>query len=317
MSDGEETLLRVGTTPKTAMSGLHLAHELGYFSEAGLNVEIHQMTRTPQMMPLLASGRFDASLAGINTAFINAVASGGHLRIVAGREITSTTCGSANTLYGNAQAFPQGINDLRLLKGKRISLRGRHTVSEFVLDTLLESVGMSVDDVELVFLRQQDGAAALLSGRIDVLLSSHFEKDPTAVSHKYVKGIGLANVLPEYQRSFIMFGPTLLQADREIGVRFLVAYLRGANDFVNGRTPKFLDELARASGRDPEEARKACRDTFVRDGRIDRRSIERFVKWARRKGYCLKRVRAGELIDDSYIIEAQKQFERLISSQTR
>jgi NitT/TauT family transport system substrate-binding protein len=307
-ADGRPTI-RIAFRPGLSMSGLYIAVEAGYFEEEGLDVTLIQFPNTPQIIPLLADGEVDVLPAGLNVATINAVARGIRIRIVAGREVASDSCGEANTLYASARQFPNGIQDLRQLKGKRVSIRSRQTSAEFALDTLLSTVGMTAGDVELVFLRQADGAAALLSGRIDALVSSHFENNPDAVSGEYTKGLGLADILPGHQRSFTMFGPSLLEGDRETGVRVLLAYLRGANDFLNGRTAKAIDELARASGADPAAARNGCRATFVPDGAIDRASVERTIAWAHRKGYSPRQIQADDIIDSSFVQEAWRRFQ--------
>lgn len=296
------------------MSGFYIALEAGYFERQGLDVSFVQLPNTPQIIPLLAEGQVEVAPAGLNVATINAVARGIRIRIVAGREVASESCGEANTLYVNARAFPDGVRDLRQLKGKRVAVRSRQTLSEFALDALLKPAGMTSDDVELVFLRPADGAAALVSGRIDALVSSYFENSPEAVSSDYRKVIGLADVLPGHQRSFTMFGPTMLEADPEIGIRFLLAYFQGASDFLKGRMGPAIYELAKASGADPESIRTACRETFVPDGAIDRPSIERTVAWTLRKGYCPRAVTAEELVDERFVGEAWRRFQQLGAS---
>lgn len=304
------TRLQVSSFPRIAMSGLYLAEELGYFSEAGLDVEILQITSSPHVIPLLAGGELDVAFVALSPSLINAVTKGANLRLVAGREIASSTCGAVGTVYGNREVFPKGIGDLSLLKGKRVSISYMASVTEFYLDTLLASVGLSSDEVQLVVLRAPEAAAALVGGKVDAIISSHFEKDLEALSASVVRGVGLADLLPNYQYSFIVFGPTLLEDKREAGVRFLAAYLRGATDFLNGKTPRYLDELARASRMDPERARNACRNTFAPDGSIDLPSVQRFVEWAVGKRYCASQTAAAQLVDESFIKEAQLRFQQ-------
>jgi hypothetical protein len=98
-----------------------------------------------------------------------------------------------------------------------------------------------------------------------------------------------------------VFGARLLDSDPDAGVKFLAAYLRGAEEFLAGKTPKFHDELAISNGMDPAEARKACRDSFVPDGRIDLPSIDRFVQWARVKELCPIPIQAAQLVDMRFL----------------
>jgi ABC-type nitrate/sulfonate/bicarbonate transport system substrate-binding protein len=296
--------LRVSSFPRIAMSGLYLAQELGYFKEEGLEVRIQEITNGAHSLALLVGDQLDVRFSSLNSGFIHSVARGADVRVVAGREIASRSCGTAGTIYGNADVFPQGLRDLSQLRGKRVSIAYETSLNEFYLDTLLATAGMSSDDVELIILGKSEAAAALVAGKIDALVSSHFEKGADVRLDKVVKGIGLSDLFPDYQYSFIFFGPSLVRSDGDRGARFLAAYLRGAKAFLNGQTPQYLYRLARAARMDPDIVAGECRDTFVQDGRIDLESIEMFVDWAVGKGYCEEHVSAEWLVDERFIDRA-------------
>jgi NitT/TauT family transport system substrate-binding protein len=241
----------------------------------------------------------------LTPAVINAARKGAPVRLVAGREIAATSCGNVGTLYANAQRFPGGSFSLRQLKGKRVSIESIGTVSEFFLDTLLSTVGMTASDVETVVLKTEQGAAALMQGRIDALLSSHLERSLDTVSGAVIKGMSVADVLPGFQYSFVLFGARLGRQDRETGIRFLTAYLKGAKAFLEGKTPQFLFQIARATRLDPEKVARDCRSTFESSGGIDQRSIDLFLDWLVRKGYIEDSIQTNDFVDHSLIREAQ------------
>jgi hypothetical protein len=62
---------------------------------------------------------------------------------------------------------------------------------------------------------------------------------------------------------------------------------------------------------DPVRTAEACRQTFVGTGGIDQKSVQMFMDWTAEKGYCPANVDAEQLIDSSYIQEAQKRFRKL------
>lgn len=298
--------LSVSSFPRISMSGLYLARELGYFQEAGLEVSIQEITDGAHSLALLVGDQLDVRFASLNAGFIHSVARGADVRVVAGREIASRSCGTAGTIYGNTDAFPQGLRDLSQLRGKRVSITFKTSLNEFYLDMLLATAGMSTADVELIVLGKTEAAAALVAGKIDALISSHFEKGIDIRLDKVVKGIGLADLFPDYQYSFIFFGPSLVRSDGDQGARFLAAYLRGSRAFLEGKTPQYLYRLARAARMDPEVVARECRETFAGDGRIDSKSIEMFVDWAVRKGYCDEGVSAEQLVDGRFITRARE-----------
>jgi len=293
------------------MSGLYLAHELGFFSDLALDVEIRDIPNNSSSLVLLAGGKLDAGFLALTPGLINSIAQKANLKLVAGREIASKSCGTVGTIYGNVRSFPDGLEDLTALRSKRVSIRFKASLSEFYLDALLSKAGLSSKDVDLVLLKEPEAAAALTAGKIDALVSSFFETSLEAHSPDIVKGIGLADVLPDFQYSFVFFGPTLIEGDREKGIRFLVGYLRGAEAFLQGKTPRYLYDLARRGRMDPVRTAEACRQTFVGTGGIDQKSVQMFIDWTAEKGYCSENVDAEQLIDSSYIQEAQKRFRKL------
>jgi ABC-type nitrate/sulfonate/bicarbonate transport system substrate-binding protein len=305
----ENSLLRVATVPGIYAAPLHLANELGYFTHAGLTLEIQPMSSDAETVPPLATGQIHAALASVTPAFVNTVAKGRHLRIVAGRQIASPTCGSVGTLYGNRNAFPDGLSDLRRLKGKRIAVTSATTFTGFCLDTFLAVAGLNAADIDEVSLRQQESIAALVAGKLDAIVVSQFDYALEALSPVVIKGIGLAAIFPNFQASYMMFGPSLLEAAPQIGTSFLAAYLRGTDDFMAGKTPRFLDEYARNSRLDSGKLRWGCHDWFARDGKIDFSSVRRSVDWMVARKFCQNRFEAEQLVDTRFVdaVEAAKQ----------
>jgi len=301
-------IVRAGVQRRPAMSSVHLAEELGYFADSGISIRFHEMPATAQTVPLLAGGQLDAAFVGASPAVINAVARGARIRYVAGREIVSTTCGHVGALYARRSLFAGGALDLKRLQGRRVALAGQTQISEFYLDSILATAGMNSRDVHIAVMRQPDAAAALIADRVDAIVSSHFDKDLQAMSPKVVRLGELADLLPGHQYSYIAFGPTLLDGDRETGVRFLIAYLRGDEQFRRGRTPRFLEDLARESNMDLDAVRQGCRDTVTPDGSIDLRSLERFQTWAVRKRYCPEEIEIGRLIETGFLEEAHRRL---------
>jgi NitT/TauT family transport system substrate-binding protein len=312
---GRPPKLRVAHVPRFTMAPLYLADELGFFREAGLDVELLQVTDHVEMLPPLAAGRLDASFNVLIPAFINAVLNRARLKIVASRDVAVTGCSTGGALFGSRRAFPKGLRDLRALKGKRVAIATQTGVTAFFLDQILASAGMRPDDVNVVVMRVPEAAAALTAGRIDALSAANVDVFLDQVSAKVVRSVTLAEILPNYQYSFVIFGATLLDGDPEVGIRFLEAYLRGVREFRSGRTPRALETLAQAARADPAAFRAACRDVISADGRVDPSSVQRFVDWAVKRGFTPKEVDASQLIETRFVEEAVRRLARRTGSQ--
>jgi ABC-type nitrate/sulfonate/bicarbonate transport system substrate-binding protein len=293
--------LEVASVAHISMSPLYLAEESGYFRDAGLQVAVRQMAQTSQIIPLLAGGGIDVAFVTMHSTFLNAAGKGARVKVVAGRNRAMPGCGSVSTVYGSRKLFPDGRFDLRKLAGQRIGGARAGTNPEFSLDTILSTAGMSTADIKMMSMPEPDAFAALISGKIEAVIATHFDQDFSALSSQVVRGIGMADVAPGHQHTFIYYGPTLLDGDHQVGVAFLAAYLRAARGFVEGRTPRWFDEFARISRMDVERARAACRNDLTPDGAIDLPSVRRFADWAIRKKYCTKPVEPAQLIDTSFL----------------
>lgn len=230
------------------------------------------------------------------------------MRYVVGREVATPQCPDRMALYGLARSFPNGLEDLRQLAGKRFSVTRQGNLGEFAIDAMLDQVGLTTADMHLSYLREADAAAALIGGQLDAMISSQFQHNLASLSGKIVRGPSLADFLPGFQFSFAMFGRKLLEGDPEVGVSFLLAYLKGARDYMHGATAEFVDKFAIAHNLDPDSILQACRQTFAPDGRLNPDSFERFSAWCVKKGYCDSNPAAVELYDTRFIDEAAKRF---------
>ena len=303
----EKRPLQVSAGPYLAMSSLYLGLERGYFREAGLDVELRQVPGSSQALPLLARGRIDVAFTALNPSLVNAVIKGARIRIVAGREILAPACPDAIIAYGSAATFPDGLTDARQLRGKRVSVTRSSTFGLFMLDHLLRGAGLSLDDVKLARLRRSEAIAGLMSGQIDATSGSDLRFSHVLESDKIVRGIPLAEVLPEFQYSFVLFGKRLLQGDSRAGARFLSAYLRAGRDFLRGETPEFMNEYSASNHLDAEAVRTACRDTFRADGEIQMEDIQETIDWFDEQHMIEDRLTAARITDTRFLRLAREE----------
>jgi ABC-type nitrate/sulfonate/bicarbonate transport system substrate-binding protein len=295
----------VGATPRIDASSIHLAFELGFFREAGFEVEILQNRNTLHAMALLAGGGLDIHFGTASTAFLNAIIKGLPLRITAGRDIANGTCEYIGAVYGLRRTFPDGLADIAKLKGKRVATGPAIGIGQFSLDAQLARAGLSEKDVTVVHLEYGQILAALLGGGVDACIGANdFDRNLTSLGAEIVHTGGLAQVYPNFQYTYVLFGKTMLAADVDRGARFLSAYLRGAREFARGKTPRFLEELVRTDRLDGKKAVTSCRDSFVLDGSIDLNSLRLYADWAARNKYISRPVDVSELVDDRFLRRA-------------
>ena len=291
--------VRIATLPRFILAPLHVADELGYFREVGLQLDVQPLTETTQMIPLLAAGQIDVTFAAATPALFNAVTQGARTRIVAARDRAVPGC--TVELHGSRRSFPDGFADAAALRGKRVAVTAPTSLTAFLLDTLLESAGLQTTDVQLLFMRLSESAPALVAGQLDAVV----DLDMGFSSPDVVPGPSVARLIPGFQYSYIQFGRLLLDGDVRQGAAFLRAYFRGVRAFRAGAVPQAMDGLARASGMDPAAVRTACRDRLIDTPGVEAVSVQRMIGWAARKRFIPAPVAAEGVIDRRFLEEAQ------------
>jgi NitT/TauT family transport system substrate-binding protein len=109
------------------------------------------------------------------------------------------------------------------------------------------------------------------------------------------------DVTPGFQYSYIAFGPNLLEKDRDAGRRFIVAYLKGARRFNQGKTERNLDIVARHTIYDRGTLERIGWIRMQEDGMLDVESVLEMQRWAKERGLIDRVLEPDEFWDPSFI----------------
>jgi putative riboflavin transport system substrate-binding protein len=147
----------LGYIPSVQFAPFYLADQAGYYADAGLTVTL-QNKIDPDLITLLGQGAVDIGL-GDGTSVIPAVSQG--IPVV-----------YAVTIYG---AFPSivvakagsGVAGAADLRGRKIGIPGKYGSSWIMLQALLQSAGLTTDDVTIVEFPDFSQATALQQGAVD------------------------------------------------------------------------------------------------------------------------------------------------------
>lgn len=306
-TQAERELLQIVAYYSPSTSGLYLARQHDYFGDCGLAVEIEPMLSqgTIQALPALATRRADAGFFTISPSFIGAVARGADVKIVMGREVISHNCPIIGTIIGLRSSFPDGLDDLSVLRGKAVSLPAEASFNAFMIEGVLARYGLRREDLAPAPLGRE-ALPALRAGKIDAVFGSDLRLTEKELADQFISTRTTTEAALGTHVNFTYFGGTLLERTEpgNPGMRFLAAYLRGLDDFKNGQVPPEIDEYMRARGVQLERMQGICRDTFAPAGQVDLEQLDRFAGWCFDKGYCDRRVAPEELVDTRFLEEA-------------
>ena len=147
----------LGYIPSVQFAPFYLAKQQGYYQDAGLSVEF-QNRIDPDLITLVGQGAIDVGI-GDGTSVIPAVSQGIPVRYLA-------------TIYGT---FPSvvfakessGIRTPADLAGKKLGTPGRFGSGWVALQAMLESAGLTPDDLEIVEYPDFGQGAAVAADQVD------------------------------------------------------------------------------------------------------------------------------------------------------
>jgi len=147
----------LGYIPSVQFAPFYLAQQQGWYAEAGLEVEF-QNKIDPDLIALVGQGAIDVGI-GDGTSVIPAVSQGIPIRYMA------TVYGqSPNIVFAKASS---GITTAADLEGRKIGTPGRYGSGWIMLQALLGSAGLTVEDVEIVEYPDFTQRAAVEQGAVD------------------------------------------------------------------------------------------------------------------------------------------------------
>ena len=147
----------LGYIPSVQFAPFYLAKQQGYYDEAGLNVEF-QNRIDPDLITLVGQGTIDVGI-GDGTSVIPAVSQGIPVRYLA-------------TIYGQFPSIvfakeSSGIGAPADLAGKRLGTPGRFGSGWVALQAMLQSAGLTPDDLEIVEYPDFGQGAAVAADQVD------------------------------------------------------------------------------------------------------------------------------------------------------
>ncbi len=298
--------LRVLSLRFLSFAPLAIARDEGFFRAQGLDVELVPLVSSADATPSLIRGDLDVASGVLKIADFNAIARGATLKFVADKDhfepgacVGSAFVTRPGFLDGKAGDGPDR------LRGARVATVPLHFI-EYALETLLGQKGLSLADVRLARLPGSMVAEAFGAGSLDLGELSEPDLSRVLKSGRAVLWKPVREVLPGAQHAVVAFGPRLLGPDRDVGRRFLVAYLQGVRQYNRGKTPRNLDILAAETGVDRELLRAACWPSIRGDGKIDVASVLTFERWAVKRGALDAVVPPERFWDPSFADEAGK-----------
>lgn len=305
----ENTKVSLGMLRLTSSAPLFIAMDKGYFKDEGIEIEPQWFDAAHPIAVATASSKVNVGATGITASLYNMAAKGQELAIVAdkGREQQGY---SSSALLVTTDNYNQGVTALDNLKGKRIGITQKGSTFHYMLGRMLETKGMSLDDVEIVPLGKLSAVmAALESKQIDgcILNEPNITKVQKAGYGKLVTQVG--DVIP-YQTSAIFYSPEFVK-NQDAAVRFMKAYSKACNYYyeaaIEKKDSQKLDEVVAIVSKyvkAPAEDIKAGLPYIDRDGKLLDTDIKTQIDWYTANEMISGQLDAKEVVNTTFLDKA-------------
>lgn len=300
--------VRTNLNPAMAYGPFMVAKDEGYFEEEGIDLEFVRIDASSALMAM-TNGDLDVLSGPVRSGIFNLMLRGIPLQVVADK-------GHSQPGPCTHEAFtaPVAIAD-RIgarggdLRGEKFALL-RGGITEYLVDELLARRHVKRSEIELVQLPPGDFATST-SRRIDAI---RYIQEPTLtnlVSKGYVKVIATSEeVAPGHQHGVVMYGKRLLREDRDLGVRFMRAYLRGVRRYNEGKTERNVAIISKYTNLPPDIIRRSCWLPVADDGRVRAEALQPLLDWAVKLDYLEGEIAVSQWWNPTFVDEANRTLPR-------
>lgn len=261
-----------------------LAEELGYFEEFGLDVTLSPKSGTAETIQMLASGNVVSGAATWGAGLFNSINSGATVTIVATLAKMPDSVPSPSPFMVSEQAWQDGIREVKDLKGKRVGIPGPGGFGLYSVAKALEKGGLTVDDVEAIYLPPPATAAAFANGGLE----AGWSIEPFALQ---LEKQGLGRRLVEdhtfgTELGFIAFNNEFVTENEDAVVNFMAAFLKAARQLDNGgwEDDSILEIVSKYTGTEKETLKGIAYTIRSEDGSIDLASVREQEEFFRARG---------------------------------
>lgn len=297
----EPATIKVVFLPYLSNAPFFIAQEEGFFAEQGLTIELVEMARSSESIPALEQGDVDVVGGAISAGLLNAIYRGANIKVVADKGLVpSSGCPGTAFLASNSFLEAHPSKDPAELKGARIGFNPAGFTG-YWLSLHLKQGNLTLNDIENFKGTAVDQFQAIQEGTLDLMGAS--EPWATRVLQDGYGEIWVADtdVIPGSSYAMVWYGPNLLLEYPELGNRFMVAYMKGVQQFNLGKTDRNVEILVKYTELDENLVRNSCWINIDSKGEIDISRMFEFQNWALEQGLVDGVITEEQFWDPSFI----------------
>jgi NitT/TauT family transport system substrate-binding protein len=295
-----------------------IANEYGYFRRVGLDVKLLPFDSGARMVAPLGAGQIDVAAGSPSAGLYNAVARGVEIKIVADKGSAPKNYGFTAILVRSDLIKSGKYKSPRDLKGLKVAESAQGITTGPVLDLMMRKDGLTYADVQHVYMGFPQHVLAFQNGSIEASLTAEPSVALAVATGSAVRVAGTDTYYPDQEVASLLYGGPFIKSRRDVGVRFMVAYLRAVryynlalkNSRLTGQNGSaVVDVLVKYTPlKDRNVYEAAVAQYNDPSGRVSVASLKSDLAFYRAQGLIEGKATVEDVYDPSIAAEAVKQL---------
>lgn len=307
--------LTIGTIGAASDAPLFIADANGYFAEQGLKVKFVRFDSAAKAIPSLSSGEIDVASGATSAGLYNAVERGIGIKIVSDKA-RNTKGYSFEDIMVRSDLLASGqVKSLKDFKGLKVAISAKGNSEDALVDYALKKNGLSIKDIDPVYLGFPNQIAAYANKGIDASLTV----EPTVTKLLQLgfakKLITADQIFPGFQTAVVFYSPKFIKQP-ENAKKFMIALVKAIrfyDDALKGghlagpNADAVIKILVKYSFiKDPAVHRAIVLQAVDPDGELNVPSLQMAWQYFKDAGEIDGKVTVNDVIDLSYVHAAAK-----------
>jgi len=228
---GHAQEINVGITSASSDSPFFIADKRGYFKAEGLTVNFVRFDSAAKMMAPLGTGELLVASGATSAALYNAVKRDLRLRIVADKAKNSPHYGFEALMVRKNLIDTGKVKTLSDFKGLKVAISAAGNSEDFLVDYAMRKAGLTIKDIDPVYLGFPQHIAAYTNGGIDASLTVEPSLASIVKAGQAVRFLGVDEFYPNFETAVVFYSEKFTKERPEDAKKFMRAFLRGARDY--------------------------------------------------------------------------------------
>jgi NitT/TauT family transport system substrate-binding protein len=303
-----EDTIKLGVVRSMANAALLMAQDRGYYKNAGVKLELEYLQSSATGMASLAQGQLNIIAGGVSAGYFNAIDK--NLPIIITMDRVTTPVGHKIMIRPDLKDTVKSLKDL---KGRVVASNAPGSISTYETGKMLETVGLTVEDVEIKNIPFGQYAVALKNKAVDAVLAIPpftFSLADSGLAVELADSDQLVRPTP-LTIAVHLLNTEWAKSRQELLRRFYVATIHGVRDYCNayhhGSTRQAVIDLLVSSKTEtrPELLNKYPWPARNLTGKLNPASMLDIQEWFLKYKFTTAKFPIERLVDYGYADYAQ------------